>query len=232
MFVACDTVMNAPLTSKICEKENVRPIMPQDECHQAIATSSNVKPISVYQPVHPRQQLKSILKLRPPVVRSDTSKQAATVQAAHQDMSHQLEPLQCQDYLQGPFRTLCDSLKVQNISNIMHDISEAYSLLSARLRAEAGALLNSGEFLALRIWYDRRNELVDVVTRDVRLAFSMPESVSAKFARDHPSSASRIELTEDEVKWGRDASQLCQCAIVLVSDIFRLPALQQIFTSA
>lgn len=229
------------------EKENLPPNMNQftELNNHATVTSAtgNSKPITVYQPKHPKPLLKSILKLRPPI-QNNTSSTSTTTSAnvapepsTTQEMINEAEPLQCSDYLQGPIDILCNSIMQHSDNVIMHDdITEAYSLLSARLRAEAERLTNDDDFLALAVWTNRRDQFIDVITRDIRLACNTPLKRSVLIGNTDlplvPSSAStsKSDINEDEIMHLRNTSRLCQSAFLLLSDIFRFQTLQLIFT--
>jgi hypothetical protein len=121
----------------------------------------------------------------------------------------------------------------------LSDLTEAYSVLSARLRTKTAAMLDiCGPIPALEPLKEYSEQLVQVLHRDIGRAFIDPQSESSAPSSgdspwSSPSSVGSIKkrgFTEQEVKHARNLCNLCHAAIRCFSNIAVVPVIYSIFT--
>ncbi|KAF8503016.1 hypothetical protein BU17DRAFT_71831 [Hysterangium stoloniferum] len=150
------------------------------------------------------------------------------------------DPLHHPLYLNSPISTLVASLRPGMDRKItLTDLTEAYSVLSARLRTKTAAMLDIyGPIPALEPLKEHSEQLVQVFHRDIGRAFTDPQSApstppSSDSPWSSPSSVGSIKkrgFTEQEVKHARDLCNVCHAALRCFSNIAVVPAVYSIFT--
>ena len=141
-------------------------------------------------------------------------------------------PLYNSQYLLGPIETIVCSRQALISGHLsLHDITEAYRVLSMRIRDSSRHLsVASDPFPALESLKDKCADVVAALRRDI----SRDQHNSAW----HTSNDSFVPITET-VGWelttyntnrATDFSNLCHYALRFLSEIFRLPALSSVFT--
>lgn len=150
------------------------------------------------------------------------------------------DPLHHPLYLNSPVSTLVASLGPEMDAKItLTDLTEAYSVLSARLKAKTRAMLDMcGPIPALEPMREHNVELVKAFHRDLGRAFVDPQS-SPPPSRDSPwstpssvGSATKRGFTDEEVKHARDLCNLTHAAMRCFSNISVVPVLTSVFTGA
>jgi len=150
-----------------------------------------------------------------------------------------IDPLQHPLYLNSPISTIVTSLTPKGAEISLIDLTEAYSVLSTRLKAKTQDILATvGPIAALEPLRDQSGELAKALRRDIGRAFVDPQGPSPPPSTRHsplstPSSvgsAKKRGFTEQEVKYARDLCNLCHAALRCFSNISVVPVLYSIFT--
>ena len=148
------------------------------------------------------------------------------------------DPLQHPLYLTSPVSTLVASLHPgSDVKITLTDLTEAYSVLSARLKAKTQAMLDTyGPITALEPLREHRDKLVAAFHRDVGRVLVNPQSYSPLLENSPwstPLSVGSVVkkrgYTEQEVKRARDLCNLSHAAMRCFSNIAVVPVLCSIF---
>ena len=138
-------------------------------------------------------------------------------------------PLYRSQYLLGPIETIVCSRRALASGHLsLHDLAEAYRILSMRIRNSSDHLSTvSDAFPALESFRDKGADVVIALRRDVSRALR-----TSAWRPSDDSSAPTVgcELTTQNANRATDFSILCHYALRLLSEIFRLPALSSLFT--
>lgn len=138
-------------------------------------------------------------------------------------------PMWDPSYLLSPLETLSESIQDPGYEHItLHDITESYSILSIRIRAEMKDVLSANEPPpALAVMKTHASYLAECLDRDIRLALASP------FSREPSPPALSFYtddlLREDELQNAIDLATVCHHALRLLSMIFAFPPLSSIF---
>lgn len=221
-----------PLTPSNSSSRTPRIVWSQENLHHAYTTQIRQLP----SPTHFRGPLKSILK-KPslpltPLMPPEPSAREVTPEPA--------DPLHHPLYLNSPITTLVASLRPGMDARItLTDLTEAYSVLSARLKTKAKSMLDMcGTFPALEPLREHNVELVKAFHRDIGRAFVDPQSSplpSNDSPWSTPSSVGSVKkrgFTDEEVKHARDLCNLSHAAMRCFSNISVIPVLISVFTGA
>lgn len=146
------------------------------------------------------------------------------------------DPLACSEYLLGPIETIVcshDSLASDHLS--LHDITEAYRILSMRIRQLSSPLsLAPGPFPTLEPLRENSVKVAAALRRDISRALR----ISAQHTSGDMTS-NTAGLSQDSVGWGQsvynmhratDFSTQCHYALRLLSEIYRFPTLLSVFS--
>jgi hypothetical protein len=138
-------------------------------------------------------------------------------------------PLYHSDYLLGPIETIVESHTALLSGHLsFHDITEAYRILSMRIRQSSCHLSVASDcFPALKPLRDKGTEVVAALRRDVSrgLLISAPHTSGDFFLR----SSDHVESTTYDANVTTDSSTLCHYALRLLSEMFRFPAISSVF---
>ena len=136
-------------------------------------------------------------------------------------------------YLKSPILVLTHSLEDGTGQDITHDLLDAYSVLSLRIRAICAPLAENGSMeTPLQAIKASSDALSHRLQHDIRRALEDPLTATSQSANDillATISRAPTESHEDLVCAARDSSALCQQSIQIVSLIFRFPALSALF---
>lgn len=138
-------------------------------------------------------------------------------------------PMWDPSYLLSPLETLSESIQDPGYEHItLHDITESYSILSIRIRAEMKDVLSANEPPpALAVMKTHASDLAECLDRDIRLALASP------FSREPSPPALSFYtddlLREDELQNAVDLATACHHALRLLSMIFAFPPLSSNF---
>ena len=145
-------------------------------------------------------------------------------------------PMQHSQFLRSPLNTLTASLDTSEGSLSMHDLTEAYSVLSARIRTHLPDITSSDlpALEPLKLSCDR---LTRALERDIARALVDPTEASVKQTRTPLQTPRRqvlgtpkkIGFTEHQVKYARDLCALSHAALRFASTIFAHDILGSIF---
>lgn len=138
-------------------------------------------------------------------------------------------PMWDPSYLLSTLETLSESMQDPGHEYItLHDITESYSILYIRIRAEMKDVLSANKPPpALTVMKTHASDLAECLDRDIRLALTSP------FSRE-PSPPALSFYTddfvrEDELQNAIDLATACHHALRLLSMIFAFPPLSSIF---
>ncbi|KAJ7600819.1 hypothetical protein C8J56DRAFT_1074385 [Mycena floridula] len=124
-----------------------------------------------------------------------------------------------------PLETLLESLEKPSETTI-HDIQQAYNMLSGKIRARIHNIISDQSCPALLLFKQSAPKLVQVVLRDVGRALLDPtEQFRCKFAGHH------IYATEKRrIRDATDSSTVCHQALRLLSDLLRFPVFVELLS--
>jgi hypothetical protein len=142
-----------------------------------------------------------------------------------------VDPMMLQMYILSPLSTILESIHDPHCRFVsLHDLIEAYSVLSARIRAQLGVIIQAGHLLpALAIPKEQASLLARAVARDIQRALIDP---SNNVRRTPPSAGSSLPdapLTDYEIQFSRDLAVLCHHALRFLSDVFTFQPLYSLF---
>jgi hypothetical protein len=134
-------------------------------------------------------------------------------------------PLEAADFLSSPLETILESIYDPGLDNIsLHDLIEAYSTLSTRIRLQARFLLQDQPFAAIESLQEHSSSLTYALRRDLRRALLDPSSHSQQ------SQFTDISISSHEIQYARAIAALCLHALRFLSDVFVFKALYSVFS--
>lgn len=223
-----------PLTPSHSNTRTPRIIWSQENLHHAYTTQIRQLPSSSLAQGPQKSILKKPSSLFTSLMPPEQPTRAVTPEPA--------DPLQHPLYLNSPVSTLVASLKPGMTAQItLTDLTEAYSVLSARLKTKTHTMLEMcGPIPALVPLKEHTEELVKALHRDIGRAFVDPQSSPPPSSSDDtslpsPSSVGSVKkrgFTDEEVKHARDLCNLCHAAMRCFSNISVVPVLTSVFTGA
>lgn len=141
--------------------------------------------------------------------------------------------LAIQTFFKSPVLTLLESLEDLDADHVsMHDLLEAYAVLSNRIKITAHLLIEiDAEHPALNFLGQHSRSVAECLHRDVRRAFAEPLPQSSNQDAAIPTSFDLLpeEASLNLEKQVVDMSAVCHAALVVVSNIFRFKALSALF---
>ncbi|KAG2151294.1 hypothetical protein DEU56DRAFT_777115 [Suillus clintonianus] len=139
-------------------------------------------------------------------------------------------PLHDPTYLKSPVQCIVNSLEPNSLlSN--HDLLDAYSTFSNRIRAEAQKLQQSSASLpALEFLRMKTHALSQALRRDISLAHIDPFVLPRIFTPGESTPSVPRQSNADVVKHAGDSSALCQQALCALSVVFRFHHLYSLFS--
>jgi hypothetical protein len=148
------------------------------------------------------------------------------------DLTDAADPLMSSGYLSTPLNTILESMHdpySQYIS--FHDLIEAYSVLSARIRAQLRVIINANQPVpALEPLKEHAFLFARALGRDIRRALIDPSNGLRITHPSGESSITSVSMTDHEIQYGGDLAILCHHALRFLSDIFAFKALYMLFT--
>ncbi|GLB45466.1 hypothetical protein LshimejAT787_2300260 [Lyophyllum shimeji] len=141
------------------------------------------------------------------------------------------DPVMCSSYLSSPIETLLESLDDHDLEYITsHDITEAYSTLSTRIRSQARAILRPDRTLpALVPIREHAASIARALRRDIRRALVDPIHHTRKSSSPFGSYYTEMAITDHETQYARDVTTLCHHSLRVVSLIFAFEILYSLF---
>lgn len=141
-------------------------------------------------------------------------------------------PLASPMYFMSPAETLLESLGLNADDISFHDLIEAYNTFSARIKSQARSILIAAEpHPALVSLREHSHQLVQALLRDLKRAQEHPmANIRGSFADN--SFQTSAELNDEEVRVARDLASLNLHVLRFLSNIFSVPPLHSIFSSA
>ena len=141
-------------------------------------------------------------------------------------------PLYLSQYLLGPIETIVCSRRALASGHLsLHDLAEAYRVLSMRIRDSSDHLSTvSDAFPALESLRDKGTDVVAALRRDISRGLRISAWQSSNDSSAPTAETVGCELTTQNANRATDFSILCHYALRLLSEIFRLPALSSLFT--
>ena len=146
------------------------------------------------------------------------------------------DPLQFPDYFLGPVKTIaCSQLALTSRRLSLHDITEAYHILSMRIRRSSSTLTaGTRSFPALEPLRKNGADVAAALRRDISRALhdsaQRTNEDSYSNLAEHTEESVGLESTAFNKRHAADLSTLCHYALRLLSEIFRLPALSSVFS--
>ena len=143
-----------------------------------------------------------------------------------------ISPLYHSQYFLGPIETIVCSRQALISGHLsLHDITEAYRVLSMRIRDSSRHLsVVSDPFPALESLRDKCTDVVAALRRDISQDQRILALHTSKDSFVPTTETVGWELTTYNTKRATDFSTLCHYGLRLLSEIFRLPALSSVFT--
>ncbi|KAJ7288150.1 hypothetical protein C8J57DRAFT_1279246 [Mycena rebaudengoi] len=188
-------------------------------------TSETLKP-----PPLPRTQLataplKSILKNTSVVLSSSMPPTKSTSELSP-------SPLSSGTYFMSPMETLLESsvgLDANGVS--LHDLIEAYNVLSTRIRSQIRVILGKqAPQSALASLREHSGPIAEALRRDLKRAREDPSTYVQRMSHAD-SFQTTIEIDEDDLRVSRDLALLSQQVLRLISDLFSFPPLFSLFST-
>ena len=142
-----------------------------------------------------------------------------------------LDPMRSLVYLSSPLDTILESMHDPNLRYVsLHDLIEAYSVLSERIRSQLRVIIHATHPLpALAPLEEHASVLARALTRDIRRALIDPSKL-----RETPpsgeSSFTNAPMTDHEIQYALDLAVLCHHALRFVSDVFAFKPLYSLFS--
>lgn len=142
-------------------------------------------------------------------------------------MSHLQDPT----YLKSPLESILNSLR-PNSHHSNHDLLDAYSTFSNRIRAEALELQQTSTSLpALEYLHVNAHAFSQALRRDIAIAHIDPFATpTPTFTPGDSLLSGPRQSTVDVVNYAGVMSALCQQALCALSALFRFPALHSLFS--
>ena len=146
------------------------------------------------------------------------------------------DPLELPDYFLSPVETIaCSQHALASRRLSLHDITEAYHILSMRIRRSSSTLtVGTRSYPALEPLRKNRVDVAAALRRDISRALHGSATRATEY-----SYSNLAEHAEESVSWestaynksrATDLSTLCHYALRLLAEIFRLPALSSVFS--
>lgn len=144
------------------------------------------------------------------------------------------KPMMCQSYLSSPLETILESLNDHDSEYIsLHDLIEAYNVLSERIRAEAYTLVNGGQYLlAFALLKEHASSLARALRRDIQRALIDPSRDLRRTPPPGESFLTDVSMNDHEIQHARDLPMLCHHSLCVLSDVFAFEALHSLFDGA
>lgn len=135
-------------------------------------------------------------------------------------------------YFLSPAETLLESLRLNADDIPFHDLIEAYNAFSDRIKSQIHSISNVTEPQPALVSLQKQSrQLVRVLLRDLKRAQDYPTAnVRASFVDN--SFQTSAELIDEEVRVARDLASLNLHVLRFLSNIFSVPPLHSIFSSA
>ncbi|OCB87946.1 hypothetical protein A7U60_g4903 [Sanghuangporus baumii] len=129
------------------------------------------------------------------------------------------DPLHSESYFLGPFRTLIASVENANDGVLsMHDITEAYVLLSCRIESQAANLGDDSVPAVAAVRTLPSHIVCAAIRRDVAVAIPGTRTPSDELSTQE-------RLTDEGRSYVRDRSSLCHACLRFLVNFFRFPSL-------
>ncbi|KAF9465829.1 hypothetical protein BDZ94DRAFT_1253286 [Collybia nuda] len=128
------------------------------------------------------------------------------------------------EFLLSPLETVLESICDPGLDNVsLHDLIEAYSTLSARIRSQARSLLDDQPLPAIEALREHSSSLTHALKRDLRRIL---------FESGPPTQESTLTDTPilTDIQFTRDMAALCLHALCFLSDVFVFKALYSVFS--
>jgi hypothetical protein len=141
------------------------------------------------------------------------------------------DPMMSSVYLSSPLDTILESMHDPHLCHIsLHDLIEAYSVLSARIRARLRLIVQANHPLpALEPLKENAFLLARALARDIRRALIDPSN-GLQITHLGESFFTNVSITDHEIQYARDLAILCHHALRFLSDVFAFKALYSLFT--
>jgi hypothetical protein len=204
---------NVPL--KVSRVAGLQEDLKHSDAHSIPPTGSSAQP------------LKSILK------NSKSFVVMLPLSTAPEEQTTNNDPMTSIAYLNSPLETLLESIDDPESEHIsLHDLTEAYNILSNRIRSQMRVILEASQPLpAFNPLKQNSPQLTQSLRRDIRRALIDPSSTSRASSSLENSLLSNSQVSEDEIKYARDLSSLCHHTLRFLSLVFTVPAMYSIFPS-
>lgn len=185
----------------------------------------NVHPVYINDGI-PQTTLKHLLQSGSPLPLVHTSPNSLTPQSLPE---HEMQSPDT--FFVSPLETLLGSLENPDDDITVHDIIDAYSLFSSRLRSQIRTFLRGGEenstpFTPIR---DASSQLMQVLRRDVRRVLIDPSYEYARLTSCDESYSMSQSIDRRWLQFAKDLALLSHSALRLVSEIFAFPSFLSLF---
>lgn len=143
-------------------------------------------------------------------------------------------PLAHPTFFKSPVNSILNTLSDDTFEHTsVHNLLDAYSTLSCRIKAVAGSLASDCEgYPSLQFLKNNVVPLGRCMQRDIRRAFADSLASNSRVASLGSISTSPIQTTNippGNINRARETAMLCRYALQLVSNIFCLPGLFILF---
>ncbi|KAL5510988.1 hypothetical protein ACEPAG_3707 [Sanghuangporus baumii] len=129
------------------------------------------------------------------------------------------DPLHSESYFLGPFRTLVASVENANDGVLsIHDITEAYLLLSCRIESQAANLADDSVSAVIAVRTLPSHIVCAAIRRDVAVAIPGPKA-------SYDGLSIQERLTDEARSYVKDRSSLCHACLRFLVNFFRFPSL-------
>jgi hypothetical protein len=141
-----------------------------------------------------------------------------------------ISPLDSEEYLASPLATILESINDPQSEIItLHDLTEAYAMLSQRIRLQAASILsNDRTFPAFNVLHIHSYSLYLCLIRDITRCFLNPLSVLSQ----HDSTSDDGSLVEEGTERAHAYATLSHHALVFLSDVFSYAPLMKTLSRA
>ena len=142
------------------------------------------------------------------------------------------DPIMSLVYLSSPLDTILESMDDPHLRYVsIHDLIEAYSVLSSRIRSQLRVIIQASQPPpALIPLKEHASFLARALTRDVRRAFINPSDRLWRTPPSGESSSTHVSMIDHEIQYARDLTILCHHALRFLSDVFVFKPLYSLFT--
>jgi hypothetical protein len=140
-------------------------------------------------------------------------------------------PMMSPMYLSSPLDTILESMRDPNLRYVsLHDLIEAYSVFSSRIRAQLRVIIQANHPLpALAPLKEHSSVLARALTRDIRHVLIDPSNGLRRTPPSGESMFTHISMTDHEIQYARDLTILCHHALRFLSDVFVFKPLYSLF---